>query len=145
MTIPRKPPRSAALTFKAADAIETVVETVEGARMKGVLAAAPLVCGDASSMTRWTRKKGLIDPLHQHDDHESMAILLPGKLRMVIDGNESILGPGDSWVHPRGVPHYSEAHEDCGTKTAYRSKSSHRRSAPNACPATLLDIANHFA
>lgn len=64
-------------------------------------------------MTRRTRKKGLIDPLHQHDDHESMAILLPGKLRMVIDGNESILGPGDSWLHPHGVPHYSEAHEDC--------------------------------
>ena len=48
MTIPRKPPRSAAHTFKAADAIETVVETVEGARMKGVLAVAPLVSGDAS-------------------------------------------------------------------------------------------------
>ena len=81
--------------------------------MQGVLAVAPLVCGDESSMTRWTRKKGLIDPLHQHDDHESVAILLSGKLRMVIDGVETILGPGDSWVHPRGVPHYSEALEDC--------------------------------
>lgn len=113
MTIPRKLPRSQEYVFKAADAVETVVATVEGAAMQGVLSVAPLVCGDESSMTRWTRKKGLIDPLHQHDDHESIAILLSGKLRMVIDGREFIAGPGDSWVHPRGVPHYSEALEDC--------------------------------
>ena len=113
MTIPRKLPRSSAFAFKAADAVETVVASVEGAHMKGVLAVAPLVCGDESSMTRWTRKKGLLDPLHQHDDHESVAILLSGKLRMVIDGHEFIAGPGDCWVHPRGVPHYSEALEDC--------------------------------
>ena len=113
MSVQRKLPRSKEFVFKAADAVETVGATVEGAAMQGVLAVAPLVCGDESSMTRWTRKKGLIDPLHQHDDHESIAILLSGKLRMVIDGREFIAGPGDSWVHPRGVPHYSEALEDC--------------------------------
>ena len=113
MTIERRLPRSAAYFFKAANAHETEVATVEGAPMKGVLAVAPLICGDESSMTRWTRKKGLLDPLHQHDDHESVAILLSGKLRMVIDGHEFIAGPGDCWVHPRGVPHYSEALEDC--------------------------------
>ena len=113
MSIPRKLARSQEFVFKAANAVETVVATVEGAAMQGVLSVAPLVCGDESSMTRWTRKKGLIDPLHQHDDHESIAILLSGKLRMVIDGREFIAGPGDSWVHPRGVPHYSEALEDC--------------------------------
>jgi quercetin dioxygenase-like cupin family protein len=113
MSIPRKLSRSQEFVFKAANAVETVVATVEGATMQGVLSVAPLVCGDDSSMTRWTRKKGLIDPLHQHDDHESIAILLSGKLRMVIDGREFIAGPGDSWVHPRGVPHYSEALEDC--------------------------------
>ena len=113
MTIARNLPRSHTYVFKGADAVETVVATVEGAAMQGVLAVAPLVCGDESSMTRWTRKKGLLDPLHQHDDHESVAILLSGKLRMVIDGHEFIVGPGDSWVHPRGVPHYSEALEDC--------------------------------
>ena len=32
---------------------------------------------------------------------------------MLIAGREFIAGPGDSWVHPRGVPHYSEALEDC--------------------------------
>ena len=68
--------------FKGADGVETVVASVEGAAMQGVLAVTPLVCGDESSMTRWTRKKGLIDPLHQHDDHESIAILISGKLRM---------------------------------------------------------------
>jgi quercetin dioxygenase-like cupin family protein len=113
MAIARKLQRSPDYVFKGADGVETVVDTVEGAAMQGVLAVTPLVCGDESSMTRWTRKKGLIDPLHQHDDHESVAILLSGKLRMVIAGREFIAGPGDSWVHPRGVPHYSEALEDC--------------------------------
>ena len=113
MSIERKLPRSKDYVFKASDGVETVVSSVEGAAMQGVLAVTPLVCGDESSMTRWTRKKGLIDPLHQHDDHESIAILISGKLRMVIDGREFIAGPGDSWVHPRGVPHYSEALEDC--------------------------------
>jgi len=113
MSMERKLQRSEVPFFRAADAVETVVETVEGARMQGVLAMAPLICGDESSMTRWTRKKGLIDPLHQHDDHESVAILLEGRLRMVIAGREFIAGPGDCWVHGRGVPHYSEALEDC--------------------------------
>ena len=30
-----------------------------------------------------------------------------------IDGQEFIAEPGDAWIHPRGVPHYSEALEDC--------------------------------
>ena len=72
MSIERKLPRSKDYVFKASDGVETVVSSVEGAAMQGVLAVTPLVCGDESSMTRWTRKKGLIDPLHQHDDHESI-------------------------------------------------------------------------
>lgn len=32
---------------------------------------------------------------------------------MLIAGREFIAGPGDSWVHPRGVPHYSDALKDC--------------------------------
>lgn len=113
MTAPRNLPRSPSYFFRAAERVETVVSTVEDATMRGVLTVAPLVTGDESSMTMWTRKKGLIDPEHQHDDHESIAVLLSGKLRLVIDGQEFIAGPGDSWVHPRGVRHFSEALEDC--------------------------------
>lgn len=112
-TFTRKMARSPSYFFRGADKTETVIGAVESAPMKGILTCAPLITGDESSMTYWTRKKGLIDTQHQHDDHESIAILLSGKLRLVIDGEEFIAGPGDCWVHPRGVPHFSEALEDC--------------------------------
>ena len=113
MSFSRRLARSPSYFFRGADRVTTVVNSVEDATMQGVLTVAPLINGDESSMTMWTRKKGLIDPEHQHDDHESIAILLSGKLRLVIDGEEFIAGPGDCWVHPRGVRHYSEALEDC--------------------------------
>ena len=113
MTTSRRIERSSSYFFRGADRITTVVSTVEDAAMQGVLTVAPLIHGDESSMTLWTRKKGLIDPEHQHDDHESIAVLLSGKLRLVIDGQEFIAGPGDCWLHPRGVRHFSEALEDC--------------------------------
>ena len=34
-------------------------------------------------------------------------------VRLVIGGEEFIAEPGTSWIHPRGVPHFSEALEDC--------------------------------
>jgi quercetin dioxygenase-like cupin family protein len=34
-------------------------------------------------------------------------------MRLVIGGEEFIAEPGDAWLHPRGVPHFSEALEDC--------------------------------
>ena len=33
--------------------------------------------------------------------------------RLVIGGKEFIAEAGDAWMHPRGVPHFSEALEDC--------------------------------
>lgn len=32
---------------------------------------------------------------------------------LVIGGKEFIAEAGDAWIHPRGVPHFSEALEDC--------------------------------
>lgn len=106
-------PRSSSYFFSGSDRVDRVVGAVETTQMQGILTCAHLITGDESSMTCWTRKKGLIDALHQHDDHESIAMLLSGKLRLVIDGQEFIAVAGDCWVHPRGVPHMSEALEDC--------------------------------
>jgi quercetin dioxygenase-like cupin family protein len=34
-------------------------------------------------------------------------------MRLVIGGEAFIAEAGDCWIHPRGVPHFSEALEDC--------------------------------
>ena len=91
------------------------VSSVEGAHPEGVLEITPTIVGHNVVLFPAFKGKGLIDPLHQHDDHETLGYCISGKLRLVIGGVESIAGPGDAWYHGRGVPHLSEALED----TAY--------------------------
>jgi quercetin dioxygenase-like cupin family protein len=86
---------------------------VEGVRPKGRVEVRRVMVGQEILMLHVFREKGLIDPVHKHDDHETVAYLLRGKLRLVIGGKEFIAGPGTSWIHPRGVEHFSEALEDC--------------------------------
>jgi quercetin dioxygenase-like cupin family protein len=59
------------------------------------------------------RKKGFVDPKHTHDDHSTIACLLYGRVRLHIGEQTFLAGPGDVWMHPQGVPHYTEALEDC--------------------------------
>lgn len=59
------------------------------------------------------RKKGFVDPKHTHEDHSTVACLLYGKVRLHIGDQTFLAGPGDVWMHPQGVPHYTEALEDC--------------------------------
>jgi quercetin dioxygenase-like cupin family protein len=72
----------------------------------------PLLVGTDMLLLEVSQGKGVRVPEHRHDDHESVIHLVRGRMRLVIDGRESIVGPGDAWIHPRGVPHHSEALED---------------------------------
>tara|TARA_R110001599_G_scaffold162563_6_gene351810 strand:+ start:696 stop:1088 length:393 start_codon:yes stop_codon:yes gene_type:complete len=86
---------------------------VEGVKPKGVVEVRRAMVGKEILMLHVFREKGLIDPVHKHMDHETVAYLIRGKLRLVIGGKEFIAGPGTSWIHPVGVEHFSEALEDC--------------------------------
>lgn len=86
---------------------------VEGIKPQGKVVVRRAMVGKEILMLHVLREKGLIDPLHQHDDHETVAYLIRGRLRLVIGGKEFIAEPGTSWIHPRGVPHFSEALEEC--------------------------------
>ena len=100
--------------FRAArDIPEESIHAIEGAAEQGDLSVKVLMVTENFVMLRIWRGKGLIDPVHQHDDHESVATLLSGKLNMWIGDEEFVAGPGDAWRHPPGVPHYSEALEEC--------------------------------
>jgi quercetin dioxygenase-like cupin family protein len=94
------------------DARAERVVSVEGVRPRGTATIRPLVVGENAMLFEVRRKKGLYDPPHAHDDHESFGYLVSGRLKMVIGGEEFIVEPGSSWVHPVGVVHSSVALED---------------------------------
>ena len=110
-------PRALAQTvgvFTTRDAIAAErLASVEGVRPKGKVEVRRVMVGNEILMLHVLREKGLIDPLHKHDDHETVAYLIKGRLRLVIGGEEFIAEAGTSWIHPRGVEHFSEALEDC--------------------------------
>ena len=95
------------------DIQEENIHSVEGAIEQGELSLKVLMVTENMLVLRARRGKGLIDPIHQHNDHESVATLISGKLKMKIGDEEFIANPGDVWRHPPGVPHYSEALEAC--------------------------------
>jgi quercetin dioxygenase-like cupin family protein len=99
-------------TVKDDIAVERLA-AVEGVKPKGIVEVRRLMVGNDILMLHVFREKGLIDPIHKHMDHETVAYLIRGKLRLVIGDKEFIAGPGTSWIHPVGVPHFSEALEDC--------------------------------
>lgn len=86
---------------------------VEGVKPKGLVEVRRLMVGKEILMLHVFREKGLIDPVHKHLDHETVAYLIRGRLRLVIGGEEFIAEAGTSWIHPVGVEHFSEALEDC--------------------------------
>lgn len=100
---------NASIKADVMDALEGQANTPGGASIK------PLIVGDDMLLLEIFQKKGLRVPRHQHDDHESVIYLVKGRMWLWIDGKEFTAGPGDSWIHPKGVPHYSEALEDCVT------------------------------
>jgi quercetin dioxygenase-like cupin family protein len=48
--------------------------------------------------------------MHVHN-HESLAYVVKGKVKMTVGNEEYVLGPGDVCRHPKGVPHGVEAVE----------------------------------
>ncbi|MFN0161575.1 MAG: cupin domain-containing protein [Burkholderiales bacterium] len=99
--------RGASVPDQMITAIEGVVEE------PGKLTIKPLLVGNDMLFLQAFKARGMQDPVHQHDDHESIAYLVSGRMRLVIGGEEFIAEAGDAWMHPRGVPHFSEALEDC--------------------------------
>ena len=50
-------------------------------------------------------------PYHTHD-HESLGVVVKGKLEVSDESNSRILLPGDTWVNPIGQTHKVKAIED---------------------------------
>ncbi len=106
------PPLASYFNTSTQTATENLASVEGGPGMTGVSVKVMQV-GEDILVLEVFRKKGAVDPLHRHDDHESCGYLITGKMRLIIGGEEFIAGPGTSWRHPRGVDHFSEALEDC--------------------------------
>ena len=89
---------------KNADVQALVVKSIEGKPMNGDLLVKPLIKGDAMTLLEIHYTPGVGAPLHVHD-HESLAYVVKGKVKMIVGKEVYILGPGDVCRHPQGIPH----------------------------------------
>ncbi len=86
---------------------------LEGRASAGQVDLKPLLVGSDMLMVEIFEKAGVRVPEHSHDDHESVVYLIKGRMKLVIGGKEFVANSGDAWIHPKGVPHWSETLEDC--------------------------------
>jgi quercetin dioxygenase-like cupin family protein len=70
-----------------------------------------LVHGDRTLMGQFNIAKGSIVPNQSHP-HEQTGIMISGKLRFIVDGENMDVETGDSWCLPGGVEHSAEALAD---------------------------------
>jgi len=110
---PRILPPMAALFRRDADIPETPIGIVEGTAFSQAPSIKLLMVTPDMHCIKVYRKKGFVDPRHTHEDHSTVCCLLYGRLRLHIGDQTFLAEPGDVWMHPQGVPHHSEALEDC--------------------------------
>lgn len=97
---------------RGAEVVAETLGAVEGGRTSGRVTVKTLMASDLLVMLESFRAKGVVDPAHQHDDHETVCYLRSGRLRVVIGEESFVAVPGDAWFHPKGVLHYAEALEE---------------------------------
>jgi len=83
------------------------VKSVEGKPLSGELIVKPLMAAERMTLLEIHYAPGVGAPLHVHQ-HESLAYVVKGKVKMTVGGEVYILGPGDVCRHPEGVPHAVE-------------------------------------
>ncbi|MBM3504531.1 MAG: hypothetical protein FJX65_11720 [Alphaproteobacteria bacterium] len=95
-----------------ADILRETIHAVEGVKEPEGMYLKVLMVTENMLVFRAWKQKGVVDPWQVHDDHESVATLIAGKMKMWIGDREFLCQPGDVWRHPQGVRHMSEALED---------------------------------
>ena len=97
----------------SADAELTHITNVEGGTLEVPIALKTLMVTDAMVVVETFIPAGQSSPPHQHDDHVSVVYLVSGKMKIFIEDEVFVAGPGDVWCNQPGVPHHLEALEDC--------------------------------
>jgi quercetin dioxygenase-like cupin family protein len=71
-----------------------------------------VIHADTMTVARVYLKKGCLVPVHSHHN-EQISMMMEGRLKFVIDGQEVVLNPGEALRIPPHVPHSAEALDDC--------------------------------
>lgn len=96
---------------KNAEVKERVVKSVEGQQVRGgELIVKPLMAGDQMTLLEIQYSPGTGAPLHVHQ-HETLAYVVKGKVKMTVGNEVYILNAGDVCRHPKGVVHGVEGVE----------------------------------
>ncbi|MFQ5682794.1 MAG: cupin domain-containing protein [Candidatus Binatia bacterium] len=93
-----------------ADVKELNIKSVEGKTLHGEVVMKPLIAGDQMTLLEIQYPPGAGAPLHVHQ-HETLAYVIKGKVKMTVGKAEYVLGPGDVCRHPQGIPHGVEGVE----------------------------------
>tara|TARA_B100001123_G_scaffold416411_1_gene518029 strand:- start:636 stop:998 length:363 start_codon:yes stop_codon:yes gene_type:complete len=87
-----------------------IIKTIEGLDLQGEVGLKPMISGDEMVMLEIDYPAGSGSPPHVHQ-HESLAYVLQGRVKMVVGEESFILNAGDACRHPKGVKHGVEAIE----------------------------------
>jgi quercetin dioxygenase-like cupin family protein len=88
---------------------------------------------DGSQLALWRCIANGDSQPHAHEYDEYM-VVLQGSFTLIIDGRETVLGPGDEYFIPRGVAHAGRF--EAGTRTihAFGGRRARREPAGGALP-----------
>lgn len=89
----------------------TRVRELEGLPINGQVTARTVAHTPTMLVLDVEMTAGTASAPHIHDS-DSAGVLLAGRVRATVAGEEVVLEPGDGFHHPRGVEHHVEALED---------------------------------
>lgn len=70
-----------------------------------------LAVGDEMSIQHFRLAPGAVVPEHSHH-HEQLGYIVSGEAVFITDGEETVVGPGDSYAIPSNEPHRVEVRDD---------------------------------
>jgi len=95
-----------------AEADLTLITEVEGRSLGSSVELRTLAVTPSMVFVECRFTKGQASQPHNHPDHDSIVYVVSGKVKVTINGQEVIAGPGDTWYNEPGVVHHIEALED---------------------------------
>ena len=85
---------------------DTTITKVDGDHSPtGVLGQVYLAAGTALSMRMWREQPAGEPEPESARDYETVGYVIGGRAELHSEGQTVLLGPGDSWVVPRGARH----------------------------------------
>ncbi|MCI0543604.1 MAG: cupin domain-containing protein [Actinobacteria bacterium] len=80
------------------------IRQVEDVRNFGNVSVKPMLAGEQMTLLEITYPPGAGAPPHVHQ-HETLCYVVSGRVEVRVADDVFEMGPGDTCIHPQGVPH----------------------------------------